>query len=620
MKERTDMLETISSPAQLKTMSLAQKQALAGEIRKTITDTVLLNGGHLASNLGAVELTIALHSVLSAPKDKIFFDVGHQCYAHKLLTGRYARFDTLRKMGGVSGFTRPGESEYDHAASGHASDAISLALGMARARDLCGEDYAVAAVVGDGALTGGMCYEALNDAGQSKARMLIVLNDNEMSISRNVGSLSKHLTHMRQSSLYRSFKQYLRKLINRMPRGSRFTEKLLTRIKDSLKTLFVSDLFFDSLDIEYLGPIDGHDIREMERVMKSALTYDKPVVVHVITKKGKGYAPAEEIPDRFHSVPPKDASLEENGETAAAKVGEWLLEKAKADPDIVCVSAAMLSGTGLDAFSKENPERCFDVGIAEEHAAAMAAGLALGGKKPYLALYSTFLQRAYDQMNTDIALNRAPVRLLVDRSGLNGPDGETHQGVFDTGLLRGLPGMTVCAPASILELKQILELSLKNDRPMAIKYPKKLPAGEITVFSIGEWEEMRAGTDVCLIAYGRMVSIALETANALKENGVSAGVANARFLKPIDETMLSRILNSYPLIYTLEDTVLAGSLGEEIATRSEGKTKVVVKCAPDRFIPSGTISQQLDFCGLDRDTIVKEILLDTGKGKSDAES
>ena len=609
LKETTDMLESIKSPEDLKSMNLADKQVLAREIRQKITDTVLENGGHLASNLGAVELTIALHSVLCAPKDKLLFDVGHQCYAHKLLTGRYARFDTLRKEGGISGFTRPDESEFDTAASGHASDSISLAIGLARARDLKGENHSVVAVVGDGALTGGMCYEALNDAGQSKVRMVIVLNDNEMSISKNVGSLSKHLTHMRQSNAYRSFKQHLRKAIDRMPKGSRFTEKLLSRIKDSLKTLFVNDLFFDSLDIEYLGPIDGHDIREMERVLKSALTYDKPVVVHVVTKKGTGYKPAEDTPDRFHSVPPRDKSEEEKGENAAARVGDWLVRKAAEDRDIVCVSAAMITGTGLAPFAKAYPERCLDTGIAEEHAAAMAAGIALGGGKPYLALYSTFMQRAYDQISTDAALNRAHVRLLIDRSGLNGPDGETHQGVFDTGLLRGLPGFTVCAPGSILELYRMLDLSLDANTPIAVKYPKMLPLGDkCACFAYGQWEILAEGKEICLIAYGRMLNVAINLSKRLAEKNIQAALVNARFLKPLDEKTLTWALDTFQTVYTLEDSVKAGSLGEEIASRAGKNARVIVKCVPDRYIPSGTIAQQLRFCGLDEETLFSEIL------------
>ena len=604
------MLENITSPSQLKELTLKQKTALAAEIRAKITDTVLRNGGHLASNLGAVEMTIALHSVLNAPEDKLIFDVGHQCYTHKLLTGRYERFDTLRTFGGISGFTRPNESEYDLVASGHASDSISLALGFAKARDLKGEDSNVAVVLGDGALTGGMCYEALNDAGQSKTRMLIVLNDNEMSISRNVGSMSKHLTHMRQSNVYRSFKQSLRRWINRLPKGSRRMERFFTRIKNAFKALLVSDMFFDALDIEYLGPIDGHDIKEMERVFKTALTFDKPVVVHIVTRKGKGYAPAEENPGAFHGVAPETEkkTINENHLHSCGKAAcAWLIEKAKDDPGIVCISAAMLAGTGIEQFKEAYGDRCFDVAIAEAHGAALAAGLALSGMKPYYALYSTFAQRAYDQININICLNRAPVKLLIDRSGLNGADGETHQGVFDTGWMTALPNLTICAPSNIEELNMALDLSLQAKEPFAIKYPKVLPKGEnCAPVAKGCWRVAREGEDIALISYGRMLQVALEAAQMLEKEGQRISVINALFLKPIDEALFAKTAITHKRIYVLEDSVLSGSLGEFLAS----KAKVTCLCLPDEYIPAGTISEQLAYCKLTAADFVQRIHAD----------
>ena len=606
------MLEKINTPAELKSLSLKDKQALAEEIREKITDTVSRNGGHLASNLGAVELTIALHSVLNAPKDKLLFDVGHQCYAHKLLTGRYARFDTLRQAGGVSGFPRRDESEFDEVSSGHASDSVSLALGMARARELKGENYNIALVLGDGALTGGMVYEALNDAGLARAKMLIVLNDNEMSISQNVGSLAKHLTHMRQSGGYRGLKQTVKKLIYRLPKGGKSTEKLFTRVKNAVKALFVSDQFFESLGIEYLGPIDGHDIEEMQRVFSRALTYDVPVIVHVVTKKGKGYLPAEETPGAFHGVGPFNRETgrpltADAGASCGSVISDWLIKHAEKDKRICAVSAAMLDGTGLAAFKETYLDNCFDVGIAEGHAAGMAAGMAINGLKPYLALYATFMQRAYDQINVNICLNRAPVTLLIDRSGLSGADGETHQGVFDTQLLRGLPGLTVCAPSGMAELGRMLDLSLLADAPFAIKYPKSLPDGGAAGFGIGEWDEEKRGKDACVISFGRMLGTARKTASILAGSGIDCGVVNARFLKPLDETLLNSIFAGYKQIFVLEDSVRAGSLGEEIASLAPAGVKVGLLCVPDKYIPAGTVAEQLRMCGLDAESAADAI-------------
>ncbi len=601
------MLETIQNPGQLKNLTLDQKQALAREIRDRIIQTTLKNGGHLSSNLGAVELTIALHSVLSAPEDKLLFDVGHQCYAHKLLTGRCERFDTLRRFQGLSGFTRPDESVYDTVASGHASDSISLALGFAKARDIKKENYNVAAVLGDGALTGGMCYEALNDAGQSKTRMLIVLNDNEMSISKNVGSMSRHLTHMRQSGAYRGFKQFLRKAINRLPKGGNRMERFFSRVKDSLKALLVSDMFFDSLDIEYLGPIDGHDISEMEKVFRTALTYDRPVVVHVVTRKGKGYAPAEENPSKYHGVSP--AGEIASGVSCASVVGRWLCERAETDERVAGVSAAMLSGTGLEEFSKRFPERCFDVGIAEEHAAAMAAGLALSGLRPFVALYSTFMQRAYDQIGMDVCLNRAPVTLLIDRSGLNGADGETHQGVFDTALLKSLPNLTVCAPSNTGELRAMLEAALESSAPFAIKYPKTLPEGEADEGDVTRWKYVIKGGKVCVISYGRMVSVALKAAEMLKDKGLAVSVLNARTLNDTIGGENGRILREaseeYGLLAVLEDSAACGGLGESVSGAVGGALCLGV---PDRFIPAGSIDEQLKYCALDAGSVCERVL------------
>lgn len=609
------MLEKIASPRDLKALTLEQKKALAEEIRGEILTSVSKNGGHLASNLGTVEITIALHSVMDLPEDKLIFDVGHQCYTHKLLTGRRDAFSSLRQEGGISGFTRRDESPCDTNASGHASDSISLADGMAKARDLRGGKEKIAVLVGDGAISGGMCFEALNDAGQNRTPLVIVLNDNEMSISKNVGAISKYLTHMRQSGAYRGFKQFLRGAVEKLPRGGKGTRRFLTAVRNSVKKLIVSDSFFGSLDVEYLGPIDGHDIRELERVLKKAFTYDKPVVVHIVTKKGKGYGPAEENPKKFHGVGPFDIEtgnlLREPSRTMGEYASRKLAELAENDMSITAITAGMLDGTGLEAFRECCPERCFDVGISEEHAAGMAAGMALHGMKPYLALYSTFLQRAYDQINIDICLNRAPVKLLIDRAGLNGADGETHQGVFDVSLLMGLPNLTLCSPATKQELMRDIELSAAQDAPFAIRYPKSLPEGRYEPFETGKWEEVKAISDTVLISFGRMTAVCEKVCRLLEDKGMSAGLVNARFLKPMDEHMLSRIAERAKNVFTVEDDMLPGSFGNAAAGKLRAynaSLDITVLALPEKYIPAGTVEQQLKNCGLDEESIANKIM------------
>ena len=596
------MLEKIASPRDLAALSLKDKELLAQEIRDVILDTVSENGGHLASNLGSVEMTIAMHSVFHAPQDKIVFDVGHQCYAHKLLTGRFGTFSTLRKKDGISGFTRNKESEYDTVCSGHASDSLSLALGFARARDLRNGKENVVAVLGDGALTGGMCYEALNDAGQNKDRLIILLNDNEMSISRNVGAMSRYLTHLRQSRLYRGFKQLVRETINRMPRGGKRTERLFSKIKDALKVLFVRDTFFDSLGVDYLGPVDGHDIKEMQRVFENAKGYDRPVVIHCVTQKGKGYPPAQREPNRFHGVAPFDKATGVSRKPAEKTCGktacEFLIEKAKSDERIVCISAAMLSGTGMEDYAAAFPKRCFDVGIAEEHAMAMAAGMALGGKRPFVAMYATFLQRAADQININVCLNGAPVTVLVDRYGLNGADGETHQGVFANALLSPLPGLTIAVPSDRRALERMLEMSPELNGPLAICYGKTLPEGNDEGKILpGTWKTVREEKDVCLITYGRL----LHRVEAM--SGFT--LVDARFIKPVDRELLSRLRTTHRVFFVAEEMVKAGGIGEAVTDffAADKEVCVYTRCIPDRYIPCGTTDEQLTMCGLDNDSL-----------------
>lgn len=618
------MLKDIHSPADLKRLNAAEREKLAAEIRDELVRTVSQTGGHLASNLGAVELTIALHTVFDAPKDKILFDVGHQAYAHKMLTGRFERMNTLRQMDGLSGFPRIDESEYDPNSAGHASDAISLALGLARARDLRGENHSVVAVVGDGALTGGLCFEALNDAGQSKTRLIVVLNDNEMSISRNVGAMSAHLTHMRQSSVYRAFKQSVRNALNRMPRFGNRIMNVLTRMRDSLKLLFINDTFFDSLNVEYIGPIDGHDTREMMRVFEQAKKYDEPVVIHVVTKKGRGYAHAEDHPDRYHGVAPFIIESGETRSSAGSSSGtvaaEELITRARTDGRVMCLSAAMLGGTGMDAFQKEFPDRCIDVGIAEEHEITLSAGLALGGMKPYAAVYSTFLQRAYDHVMMEACLNRAQVTFLIDRAGLNGADGETHQGVFDIAFLRAVPGLVVASPSDTGELRSLIRLSFDVNGPMAIRYPKSLPdSKDVPKLEIGRWIRKREGDSVALVASGRMVSEATHAAEILEKRGVSAAVYDALFIKPFDGEAVSEIADRYSFVVTMEDGVVAGGFGEGIAREICGRNacvKVRNVGVPDRFIPHASVQQQTKLCNMDADSVAALVLDALGKDEN----
>ncbi len=609
------MLKDIHSPADIKKLSFDELSRLADELRHELTDAVSKNGGHLSSNLGSVEMTIALHLAFDAPSDKLVFDVGHQAYAHKMLTGRASRMHTLRKSGGISGFPRINESKYDVTNAGHASDAISTALGLARARDLSGDKNHVVAVVGDGALTGGLCYEALNDAGQSRTRLIIILNDNEMSISPNVGALSNYLVKMRQSSLYRSFKQNVRRALKRVPKVGETLTRALTRLRDSVKALFVSDMFFGSLDIEYLGPIDGHDIKSMASVFEKAKSYDAPVVIHVVTQKGRGYRFAETQPQKFHGIEPFDKEtgkvLSVSRTTSGEIVARELIKHAESDERIVCVSAAMLSGTGLGAFGSKFPSRCFDVGIAEEHAVTMASGMALGGKKPYVAIYSTFLQRAYDQIMMSACLNKANVTFLIDRAGLSGSDGETHQGVLDIGFMRNMPWVVLWAPRNVGELRRMVELSFDNESPMAIRYPKTVDEGESDDFNIGEWQTLREGHDVCMLACGRMVNIALDCAKLLEDLGVDAKIVNARFIKPMDGSAIADAARDFKYIITLEDGVVSGGFGEGVCARLAelkyaGKTLNIG--VPDMFIEHASVSEQLSMCKMDAQSVCERTL------------
>ena len=605
-------MREIREPSELKSMSVKELNALAGELRDEIIRTVSEHGGHLASNLGMVELTLALHYVFDAPEDKIVFDVGHQAYAHKLLTGRLQGFHELRSRGGVSGFPQSDESEYDSFAAGHASTAISAALGMARTRDIMHGDNQVIAVVGDGALTGGMCYEALNDAGQSNTRLIVVLNDNEMSISPNVGAMSRYLTHLRQSKSYCALKRGIRRWLSHIPMIGLPIFRFITKLRDMLKSLLVDGKFFSALGFEYIGPIDGHDLKHLIRVLRRTKDAEGPVLVHVVTQKGRGYQPAENHPDQFHGVAP---FFIESGESKKAGssvscgriAARQLAEMAEADIRICAITAAMPTGTGMEEFGKAHPERFFDVGIAEEHAVTMAGGMAASGMKPYVAVYSTFLERGYDQMLIDICRNSLPVTFLIDRAGLVGADGATHQGVYDLSYLRHMPNMIIAAPRDVRDLKKLVRLSADVNEPMAIRYPKDGedlgPAIQSqNEFRVGEWELISGGEDAMIFAVGRMVQTAMQASIELMGKGMSVGVVDARFVKPMDEKLLLEQSRKVSLVVTVEENTVAGGFGEGVMRflKENGvETDVLVLGVPDRFIGHGTVSQQMIECGLD---------------------
>lgn len=614
-------LDQIESPNILKDLSMDELNDLAGQIRSELVATVARRGGHLASNLGVVELTLALHRVFDMPTDKLIFDVGHQSYVHKLLTGRYSQFHTLRTYGGISGFPKRSESEYDAFETGHASTAISAALGMARARDYRGEHHQVIALVGDGALTGGMCYEALNDAGNSKTRMIVILNDNEMSIARNVGALSRHLTDLRVSRYWDHAKSAVRSGLSAIPLVGKPMARLMSWLKDLVKSIFVDEEregFFDALGFRYFGPIDGHDLPGLIRTLESVKELQEPVVVHVLTQKGHGYDQAEKKPEIFHGTPPfyvetgdrrKVSTLPSYG-TVMAKT---LAEMAEADPRIVTITAAMPSGTGLNHFQGKFPDRMLDVGIAEEHAVTMSAGLAAGDMKPYFAVYASFFQRSFDQLIHDVCMPNLPVTLLLDRAGLVGEDGETHHGVWDLASMLPVPNLTVLAPRDIGELRSMLRWTQQHNGPCAIRYGRssvdlseRCPNAE--PFVPGKWETLAQGDDCTLLALGSMVETALEVHDLLAEQGIHARLVNCSSVKPMDEGLL-RDVTAQP-VFTLEEHVRTGGFGATVSQfAAEHHLPVPAKCfaLPDAFIPHGSRALLLDKLGLSASSIAADI-------------
>ncbi|WP_029688284.1 1-deoxy-D-xylulose-5-phosphate synthase [Thermoanaerobacter sp. A7A] len=613
------MLEQIDSPYDLKKLDKKDFPLICEEIRQFLIEKVSKTGGHLASNLGIVELTIALHYVFNSPVDKIIWDVGHQCYVHKMLTGRKDQFDTLRKFNGLSGYTKRTESVHDIFGAGHSSTSISAALGIAKARDLKGEKYSVVAVIGDGALTGGMAFEALNNAGMSKTDLIVVLNHNEMSISENVGSLSLYLSKLRTDLTYNKLKQEVDNLLNIVPPIGKSLHKYIERIKDSVKQLVVPGMFFEEMGFTYLGPIDGHDVGSLIEVLERAKKIKGPILVHVITKKGKGYKFAEKFPDKFHSAAPFDIQtgkfVNEGQATYSDVFGKTLTEMALQDDKIVAITAAMPEGTGLIHFAKLIPERFFDVGIAEQHATTFAAGMAVQGYKPYFAVYSTFLQRAYDQLIHDVCIQKLPVVFAIDRAGIVGEDGETHQGVFDLSYLRPIPNITIMSPKDANELVEMVKLSRNLEFPVAIRYPRG-KAGEFDItrecsIEFGKAELVTEGKEIAIFALGRMVGKVLEAKEILKVSDLQPFIVNLRFVKPLDEELILDISNKVKFIVTVEDNVIAGGVGSAILEllNSNGIYKPVLRLGfPDKFIEHGDVENLFKKYNLDAESIANTIL------------
>lgn len=610
------ILDNIKSPADVKKLTRGEIDVLCGELRALITETALRQGGHLASNLGTVELIVALHRVFNCPEDKLLFDVGHQAYAHKILTGRREGFSQLRSVGGVSGFPSRKESDADAFSMGHSSTALSAALGLARARDIKGEKNHVVAVVGDGAMTGGMAYEALNDIGENRERLIIILNDNKMSIAKNVGALSKHLAKLRLSKKYWRIKNDIRRGAAALPVVGDRLVGFLNRFKFGLKSLFTGNRLFEALGVRYYGPVDGHDIELLTDLFHRVKTSTEPVLIHVLTEKGRGNKNAERHPERYHGVSPAENGnrIEEKETHAYAKiVGDMLCAFSDEGQEIVAVTAAMGAGTGLDIYAEAYPSRCFDVGIAEPHAVTMSAGLAAGGVKPFFAVYSSFLQRAYDQILHDVCLDALPVTLLVEHAGAVSGDGPTHQGLYDIALLRSMPNMTLMQPKDGAEFEAMLRYALGFGAPLAIRYPKgyadALPS--ITPFESSlSWELLRetAGGIYILAAGNRMLSVAL---------GISgASVVNARVLKPIDEAMLAEIIKKAKVLVTLEEGVTAGGFGEAVlkaVSAIKPDLPVVIKGFPDEVPKGYTVAELFDFAGLTRTAIERDIKAALGK-------
>lgn len=616
------LLNQIHNPSDLKTLTLPQLEALADEIRCFLIDQLSRTGGHLAPNLGVVELTIALHYLYDSPKDKLIFDVGHQSYVHKILTGRKDRFDTLRKHKGLCGFIKRNESEHDVWEAGHSSTSLSAAMGMALARDMKGESNKVVAVIGDGAMTGGMAFEALNHIGHEKRNLMVILNDNEMSIAPNVGAIHNYLSRIRSDRHYLKAKEKAQHLLKEIPAIGGKLAKTAEKLKDTLKYLMMSGSFFEELGFTYVGPVDGHDMDKLIETLKQCESLQGPVLVHVLTVKGKGYLPAEADSHKWHGISAykiESGTLLKSADqtpTYTEIFGQTLIELAEHDERIVAITPAMPGGSGLLGFAEAYPDRMHDVGIAEQHAATLAGALAIEGMKPVFAVYSTFLQRAYDQVVHDICRQNLNVVFAIDRAGFVGPDGETHQGVYDIAYLRHVPNIVLMMPKDENELRHMMKTALEyDDGPIAVRYPRGNGQGvtlddysQLKPIPIGNWEIVREGKDTAIVAVGPMVTTALEAAEQLKQEGIQAQVVNARFIKPLDADVLYQLYHGFDTIFTIEEGSLMGGMGsailEHYAMQHMHDIQVNILGVPDQFIEHGSIKEQRQEVGLTAEQIV----------------
>ena len=611
------MLEKIQKPNDIKKSPADQLPALAEEIREFIIESLSKTGGHLASNLGVVELTIAMHRVFDLPKDKLIWDVGHQSYTHKILTGRKDGFETLRREGGISGFPKRSESDCDVFDTGHSSTSISAGVGYVRARELKKENYSVISIIGDGALTGGMAYEALNNAASLKSNFIIVLNDNEMSITENVGGMSSYLSGLRTASAYTDFKMDVTKALNRIPGIGPGMVDAMRKTKSSIKQIIIPGMLFEDMGLTYLGPVDGHNIPQLIKTFQEAKRFEGPILVHVLTQKGRGYEPAMRHPARFHGAGPFDVKtglpVGKSNPTYTDVFSTVMRKMGDRRKDVAAVTAAMMTGVGLKRFSNMFPDRCFDVGIAEEHAVTFAAALSLGGITPVVAIYSSFLQRAYDQIMHDVCMQNLHVVFAIDRAGLVGYDGETHHGIFDLSYLGSMPNMTILAPKNLWELSDMIKFAVDYDGPIAVRYPRGEAYTGLKEFRapicLGKSEVIHEGSRVALLAVGSMVKMAEEVQKQLNERmDMDAALVNARFVKPIDEELLRSFADTYELVVTLEENVKDGGFGERVLAFAEEEDLpfgVEIIALPDRFIPHGSVSYQMkqvgftpeDICG-----------------------
>ncbi len=614
------IMDGINKANDIKNINSQDYANLAEEIRSFLVQNISQTGGHLASNLGVVELTMALHLFLDFPQDKLVWDVGHQAYTHKLLTGRRELFSTLRQMDGISGFPKHEESDCDSFDTGHSSTAISAALGLVKARDLSQQDHKVVAVLGDGALTGGMAYEALNNAGRLKSNMIIVLNDNNMSISENVGGMANYLAKLRTNSKYTGFKENMENALNQMPGIGKTIAEKLKRSKDAIKYIMLPSMFFEDMGLTYIGPIDGHNTEQLLIAFKAAAKAKKAVVIHVLTKKGKGYRFAEKYPSVFHGVDPFDIT---SGQPVAKKgisytkvYSDAMIKLGEKNDKIVAISAAMPFGTGLSEFKRKYPERFFDVGIAEEHAVTFAAGLAMGGLRPVVAIYSTFLQRAYDQIIHDVCMNSLPVVFIIDRAGISGRDGETHQGIFDLSFLSHIPNLVVMAPKNGSELVEMLAFAVSYPGPVAIRFPKGDAYSGLKEYQapieVGRDEILRDGEEIAILAVGSMVKAGVEVVEKLAAYGKKATLVNCRFISPVDTKMLETLTHRHSFFVTMEENVRSGGYGQKVADflceHKKDKIRLINISVPDRYVEHGSVSELHQRLGLDSESIYQRIM------------